>query len=105
MVCVDSTLLLSQLFGSLLGVFEMLYMIIVVSHGGHVRRYEESTLSGVKSIVDGVNCTTHVYRKGELIYERKRNYSSDKPLNIAGYGERAQLHTTAMRKRSFLKLS
>jgi len=105
MVCVDSTLLLSQLVSSLLGVFEM-YQVLVMTDSGKVRITNETSLSGVKSVTENVNCNIQVLDKdGNPIYKRWKNEFSSNPRRLLGVGPDKAALDRAIRKRGYLKLS
>lgn len=105
MVCVDSTLLLSQLFGSLLGVFEM-YQVIMMTENGRVRIAKETSLSAVKSLTHDVNCDIQVINdSGDVLYKRWKNLHSNATQRLAGTGPNKAALDRAIRKRGFLKLS
>lgn len=105
MVCVDSTLLLSQLVSSLLGVFEM-YQVIVMTASGKVRIAKETSLSAVKSLTHNVNCDIEVINdSGDFLYKRRKNVHSDAVQRLVGVGPYKAALDRAIRKRGYLKLS
>ncbi len=122
MVCVDSTLLLSQLVSSLLGVFAM-YQVVVMLKSGRIRTATEKTLSGVKSLTAGVDCDIQVYDLSPVSYDssNKKRVTSTIPemilerfhfgspmgyvFKLRGVGRNAKKWQKAIEKRSYLKLS
>ncbi len=106
MVCVDSTLLLSQLVSSLLGVFVMFYQVLVMTARGKVRVSNETSLSAVKSVTDNVNCDIEVINSsGDVLYKRRKNVHSNVTHKLVGIGADKAALDRAIRKRGYLKLS